>query len=281
MSDAMTLEIDPRNAGQLREWDGAHGLYWAKQADAYDAAYAHYQPALLAAAAVRPGERILDVGCGSGQVAIDLVRATPHSTALGVDLSSAQLEVGRARAVGLDVEFLQADAQVHDFGAASYDLVVSRTGTMFFSDQAMAFANLARCTKPGGRLTILVWRGVGENEWFREFFEAVRVGRDLSGPPPGTPGPFSQSDPAVVEPLLHGAGWTDIAFAPADEPIWFGADSDNATSFILGQLAWLLADLDEAKLREATDNLHAVMAAHESHVGVELSSAAWLITARR
>jgi len=131
MSKAMAFDVDPSNSRQLRDWDGEHGSYWAEYADFYDRGVACYHPALLAAANPGPGDRILDVGCGSGQVAIDLVRASPGSRAVGVDLSSAQLEVARQRGAGLAVKFAQADAQVHDFGAAAYDLIVSRTGTMF------------------------------------------------------------------------------------------------------------------------------------------------------
>ena len=79
----MTLEIDPRNAGVLREWDGEHGAYWAEHAATYNASIARYQPALLAAIGAEPGERILDVGCGSGELAIDVVRGAPGATALG------------------------------------------------------------------------------------------------------------------------------------------------------------------------------------------------------
>ena len=92
----MTLEIDPRNAGILRDWDGEHGAYWAEHSATYNASVARYQPALLAAIGAQSGERILDVGCGSGELAIDVVRGAPGATALGVDLSTAQLEVARA-----------------------------------------------------------------------------------------------------------------------------------------------------------------------------------------
>ena len=281
MDDAMTLEIDPRNAGQLRDWDGAHGAYWAKHAETYDASPARYQPTLLAAVAARPGERILDVGCGSGQLAIDLVRNTPGCTAVGVDLSSAQLDVGRARAGDLAVEFVQADAQVHDFGEASYDTVVSRTGTMFFSDPAMAFANLARATRPGGRLAIMVWRGLDVNEWLREFMGAVARVLPMDPPPPGAPGPLAQSDPDRVRGVLEGAGWHDVAFAQHDEPMYFGLDADTATAFIAGQMAWLFAKLDEDSRRQARANLHDVMAAHQGADGVQLGSGVWIITAGR
>ena len=281
MSEAITIDIDASNTRQLRDWDGEHGQYWAEYADFYDRALAAYHPVLLTAASVRPGDRVLDVGCGSGQVAIDLVRAAPGARALAVDLSAAQLDSARRRGSGLGVEFLQADAQVHDFGAASYDRVVSRTGTMFFGDAAAAFDNLATATQPDGRLAILVWRDLAENEWLREIVEALRFGRDLPMPPPGAPGPFAQSDPDLVEPMLAAAGWSDVAFEPVDRAVWLGPDAERGTSWQLGQSAWLLLGLDEAQRAEAAANLYALLAAHQTPDGVLLGSAAWLITANR
>lgn len=281
MGKAMTFDVDPSNTRQLGDWDGEHGSYWAEYADFYDRSVAGYHPALLSAAHVGPEDRILDVGCGSGQLAIDLVRTAPGARALGVDLSAAQLDVARRRGAGLAVEFAQADAQVHAFGTAAYDLVVSRTGTMFFGDAAAAFANLAAATRPGGRLAIVVWRGLAENEWLREIFEALRVGRDLPMPPPGAPGPFAQSEPATVERVLAAAGWSGVAFEPLDRSIWLGPDAGQGTSWQLGQAAWLLRGTDEAQRAAAAANLHALFAAHQTPDGVRLGSAAWLITARR
>jgi SAM-dependent methyltransferase len=281
MSEAITIDVDPSNTRQLSDWDGEHGQYWAEYAGFYDRALGGYHPALLAAADVRPGHRILDVGCGSGQVAIDLVRTVSDALAVGVDLSAAQLDIARRRAPGLAVEFLRADAQVHDFGTASFDRVVSRTGTMFFGDAGAAFGNLAMATQPDGRLAILVWRDLAENEWLREIVGALRVGRDLSMPPPGAPGPFAQSDPGMVELMLAAAGWSDVNFEPVDHPVWMGPDADRGTNWQLGQSAWLLLGLDEAQRAEAAANLHTLFSAHQTSDGVFLGSAAWLITARR
>jgi SAM-dependent methyltransferase len=276
-----TIEVAAGNAGQLRDWDGSHGEYWAAQAESYDAGVARYQPALLAAAALTAGERALDVGCGSGKVAIDLVAAAPDSAAIGVDLSSAQLEVARRRAGDLPVTFLHADAQVHPFEPESFDLVVSRTGSMFFADPAAAFANLARATRPGGRLVMLVWRSLADNEWLREFLGAIAQVRSLPAPPPDAPGPFALSDPDRVRPLLEENGWGQVDFAALDEPMWFGLDPDTATAFIVGQMEWALAPLTPEAQAQATANLHEVMARHAGDGGVWLDSGAWLVTARR
>jgi len=277
----MALEIDPRNAGVLREWDGEHGAYWAEHAATYNASVARYQSGLVAAIGAQPGERILDVGCGSGELAIDLVRGTAGTTALGVDLSTAQLEVARQQAGELPVTFAPADAQVHDFGAHSFDVIASRTGTMFFTDMAMAFANLAQATRPGGRLVMLVWRGIEDNEWLREFFGAIGRVLPMAPPPADAPGPFSLSDPDRVRDVLHAAGWADVAFAAADEPLWFGPDPDSATRFLVGQMKWLFDKLDDVGKRRAEANLHEVMAEHAREDGVLLGSGAWIVTARR
>lgn len=275
----MALEIDPRNAGALREWDGEHGAYWADHAATYNASLARYQQTLLAAIGAQPGERILDVGCGSGELSIDLVRGTPGTTAMGVDLSTAQLEVARQQAGELSVTFAQADAQVQDFEAESFDVIASRTGTMFFTDMAMAFANLAKAARPDGRLVMLVWRGIEDNEWLREFFDAI--GRVLPMAPPAAdaPGPFSLSDPDRVRDILRAAGWTDVNFSAMDELLCFGPDADSATTFIVGQMKWLFDKLDDVDKRRAEANLHEVMAAHAGEDGVLLGSGAWIITA--
>jgi len=279
--DGTALEIDPRNAGVLREWDGEHGSYWAEHAATYNASVARYQSGLLAAIAAQPGERILDVGCGSGGLAIDLVRGTPGTTALGVDLSTAQLEVARQGAGELPVKFSQADAQVHDFGAHSFDVIASRTGTMFFTDMAMAFANLAKATRPDGRLVMLVWRGIEDNEWLREFFGAIARVVPMAPPPANAPGPFSLSDPDRVRALLHAGGWAEVAFAAVDEHFFFAPDPDAATTFLAGQMKWLFDKLDDVGKRQAAANLHEVVAAHEGEDGVRLGSGAWIVTARR
>lgn len=279
--DDTTLTVDPGNAAQLRDWDGEHGAYWAARADHYDAGYARHMPRLLAVIAARAGERILDVGCGSGQLAVELVRGTPGTTAVGIDLSRAQLEVARRRAAGLPAAFLQADAQAHDLGEATYDAVVSRSGTMFFADPGRAFANLARATRPGGRLVMHVWRGIAENPWLAELLEAVGRVRPLPPPPADGPGPFALSDPDRVRALLEAAGWHDVSLEPLDQPIWFGRDADDATDFITGQLAFVLSRLDDSDRTAAVANLHDVMARNTSADGVTLAAGAWLVTALR
>lgn len=281
MPDATTPLLDPANLGQAQEWDGEHGAYWAREADAYDAALARYQPALLAAVAARPGERVLDVGCGSGRLTLDLARETPGVMATGVDLSAAQLAVARNRAGDLPVTFLQADAQVHPFGSGMFDVVTSRTGTMFFGDPGAAFANLCRATREGGRLVMLVWRDLADNPWLQELFGAIVRVRPMPTPPPRAPGPFALSDPQRVRSLLDSSGWVEVTLTTVDEEVCLGPDPDRATSFIVGQMARQLGTLGDGEREQAVANLRAVMASHARDGGVWLGSGAWLVAARR
>ena len=103
----------------------------------------------------------------------------------------------------------------------------------------------------------------------------------MPAPPAGATGPFALSDPDHVRSLLAGAGWGDVELEALDEQLWFGPDADHATDFLVGQMAWLLAMLDEDQKRQATANLHDVLARSAGADGVLLSSGAWLVTARR
>ena len=101
---------------------------------------------------------------------------------------------------GLDnVEFRHADAQIYPFESASFDVVISRMGSMFFGDPIAAFTNLHRALRPDGRLTLLTWQGLTENEWLTEFRAALAVGRDLPTPPPDAPSPFASPTPIACE----------------------------------------------------------------------------------
>ncbi len=276
------VDVHPANTAQLGAWDGAQGAYWAAQADRFDRAVARYDPAFLAAADLHPGDRVLDVGCGTGRTTRDAARIT--GSALGVDLSSAMLEVARQRAAdeGLTgVRFEQADAQVAAFPPAGFDVAISRTGAMFFADPVAALANVGRALVPGGRLVLLVWQALEANEWMTEILGALAAGRQLPVPPPDAPGPFSLADPGRIREVLTASGHRQVEVEGLAEPEWWGADVDDALTFVLGFAGWLLDGLDDAARGRALADLRRRLADHRTADGVEFGSAAWLVTARR
>jgi SAM-dependent methyltransferase len=274
------------NVDQAAAWDGDEGTGWAKDWERYDASVRAYREPMLAAASITDGERVLDVGCGNGQSSRDAARATPTGAVLGADLSAAMLEQARRQAEAErvhNVEFVQADAQVHPFPAGAFDLAISRFGSMFFVDKPAAFANIGRALRPGGRLLLVVWQPISENEQFTTMFGALSAGRDLPKPPPGAPSPFGLADPDLGRGWLTEAGFTDIEHWPVRGTFELGTDADDAYTFAceLSVVQGLLGDLDEKARTGALDALRDAIRAHETPDGVLFSSATWFITARR
>jgi len=284
VAEMTTRPVDPTNTEQARAWDGNEGAFWARNADGFEQSVARYDPHLLAAADIAPTTRVLDVGCGTGSTSRLIARVATAGTVLGVDLSARMIEVARERAArdGIgNVVFEQADAQIHPFAAEAVDVVVSRTGTMFFGDPAAAYANLARALVPGGRLAMLVWQPPSDNEWIVAIATALAARRDLPAPPLEAPGPFSMSDPDRVHRLLGRAGFAAPRCTAVSEPMVFGADVDSACAFILGNLGWMLEGLDDSARAQAIAELRRSLQQHRTDLGVAYGSAAWLVTADR
>ena len=276
-------DVGAGDEAQRDAWDGDTGAFWADHIDRFETVGAAHGTAFLDAAAVTAGETVLDVGCGAGRTTLDLAPAAAPGTVTGIDLSTRLLAIARARAAaaGVDtVEFLHADAQVHPFPAAATDVVVSRHGTMFFADPDAAFANLARALRPGGRMVLLVWRGIEHQEWLRTFRTVLAAGRELP-PWPDGPGMLSLADPDRVRALLEGAGFAEVELDGHRAPMVFGADPDDALGYVAGMNSGLLDDLEPAARDDALAALRADLVAHHDAHGVRYESATWIVRARR
>jgi SAM-dependent methyltransferase len=272
------------NQEQAAEWAGAHGDYWARHAAQFEACTAAHRRRLIRAMDVRPDSHVLDVGCGTGRVTLEVARIASAGSALGIDLSGQMIEVARtaAAAEGLDnAKFEQADAQIHQFRQARFDIVVANTAAMFFGDKHAAFGNLTRAMRPGGTLGLTTWQPPAANPWFVAFTTALAAGRQLPAPPPDGPHPFSMAEPGRVRPVLEGAGLVDVTFEPLEEPMYFGPDAHAAFEFMLGQFGWLLDGIGPAEQERAKEALLATLREHTTDEGVRYESRAWLITARR
>jgi len=275
------------NPEQAKVWNEDDGRHWVAHRDRYDQMMERISPHLFEAAAIAPGDHVLDIGCGSGQTTCMAARDARDGQALGIDLSAPLLEEARHRAEGENLgnaRFEQADAQVHPFAAASVDVVISRFGVMFFNDPVAAFTNIARATRPDGRLAFLCWRKPLDNEWITE------LGAVLASyvPLPGSfdndgPGPFSLTASSRITDLLHTVGYTQISVDPVDEPMRFGDNVNDVLDFVsqMGLVSSLLDKADEATRAKVLDAFRERLASHETVAGVFLRSAAWLVTARR
>ena len=279
--------METANPAQAEAWNGAEGEDWAANAPRYEASGRLHRPHLLAAAALADGDQVLDIGCGTGRSTIEAAKLVGRGSALGVDLSAPMLAYAREQAARegvTNVDFVQADAQIHRFGTASADVLLSETGCMFFGDPVAAFTNIGTALRPGGRVALFVWRELQRNEWIGAIRGAIALGRELPTPPPDAPGhPFSFADPDRVRSTLGAAGFDGVELAPLDEPVDLGADAEDAFAFFStnGMVQWLLEGVDEAGRAQAMDNLHAAFKAAETEEGVLLGSSAWVISATK
>jgi len=252
----------------------------------YDAELTRYNVRLREAAGVRPDDRVLDIGCGTGLTTREAARSATSGSALGVDLSPQMLD--RARVLSEEeaipnVSFELADAQVHPFPPREFTLALSRFGTMFFSDPVVAFTNIGSALQPGARLVQVVWQAYDRQEWTSAVRGAL-TGTDNPAAPSGlTHAAFSLADPNVATGILTTAGFTAVEVLEAHEPIYYGPDAAGARDALtgLGMVEDLVADLDATEKVRALERLMDMLDAHDTGDGVWFDSRAWLVTALR
>jgi len=242
------------------------------------------------ALAVRKGDSVVDAGCGFGDTAIQLARLVgPSGSVLAIDCCDGFLEYGRrdAEAAGLtNISFLEADVQTHAFKPI-HDFCFSRFGTQFFENPVAGLRNMRASLKPGGTMTMIVWRGVKENPWLGHAREIVL--RHL--PPPGEnaqtcgPGPFSMADTGVVIKQLEIAGYRDVKFEQVDAQVFVGRDADDAVAFQLaigpaGEVYREAGKLAQERHDEITAALKAELVKFQRPEGIMMDSSSWKVTAR-
>jgi hypothetical protein len=173
---------------------------------------------------------------------------------------------------------------VHRFPAASFEVGISRFGTMFFADPVAAFGNIRHALTDGGRLVLMVWQARDRNEWATAIREALAGDNAVPPPPTDGPHPFSLADPAVAEGVLTAAGFAGIRFTDVREPVYYGPDPAVAFDVVRGLRSSrdLLAGLDAGEAERALDRLRATLAAHQAgDGGVLFDARSWIVTALR
>jgi SAM-dependent methyltransferase len=269
------------NVEQAAAWNGYEGQHWAAHQDRYDAVNEEFNGPLLAAARIAPGERILDVGCGNGQLTrLAGAQAGDTGHATGVDLSGPMLQRATASTAASNVTYEQGDAQVHPFPEAAYDVMLSRFGIMFFSDPVAAFGNIHRAVRPGGRLAFLCMRGMADHELGAVLAAMAPHLPGAATDGPGHGGPTSFADPADVDRVLTAAGFRDVTAVATDASQVWGRDARDAAEFIVGwgPIRHMLAGRDPEPARDAAAG---ALRPFEDGDAVRLRGAAWLVQAVR
>jgi SAM-dependent methyltransferase len=225
----------------------------------------------LVALEPRPGESVLDIGCGGGETALDLAQAiAPDGRVVGVDLSAAVLAFARRAAKGCErVQFVQADAQVFPFEPASFDAAFSRFGVMFFADPTAAFINIRRSLRPNGRLAFVCWRALQEN--LLDILPLRAASAHLPPQPlpdPDAPGPIAFANPERVRGILQRAGFREIEINARGEQVGSGdLDTMLAVCSRVGALGKILRENPELRAA-ALPAVRSALAEHDGPDGV-------------
>jgi ubiquinone/menaquinone biosynthesis C-methylase UbiE len=276
-----------QNADQIAYWNGAGGLRWADRQPVQDILLQPIADILIERAKISTGERVLDVGCGSGSTTFAFARAVGlkgHVT--GVDISAPML--ARAREVtpaGAPVEFILADATIHPFAPDRFDLLASRFGVMFFADPALSFANMRKALRRSGRLAFACWREPRENPFFMTPLQAVyRHVPKMPQVGPEDPGPFSFASEARVNRILNAAGFTEIAMERCDlaldVAVGGGLDAAVKGALEIGPAARALAEQPREVVAAAAQSIREALTPHVRGQTVPLDAAIWIVTAR-
>jgi SAM-dependent methyltransferase len=207
---------------------------------------------MLESAGVGPGARVLDLAAGAGEQTLAILRRVgPSGYVLATDISESILayaEQTAAEAGYTNFEARVMDGEELDVEPASFDVVVSRVGLIYFPNQQRALTGIKRALVPGGRLSAMVYATAEQNRFFSIPVSIIRKRAGLAAPAPGQPGPFSLGSPGTIEAAYTRAGFRDpkietilapLKFANAGECVRFERDS-------FGALHQMLASLDAA-----------------------------------
>lgn len=272
------------NADQIAYWNGDVGRRWAAQQTRLDAMLSPLSEAALRAAAAKPGEHVLDIGCGCGDTSIKLAETvTATGRVLGADISAPMLALAKKRASAPNIAFSEADAASYRFEPHAFDLLFSRFGVMFFANPDEAFANMRQALKQTGRVAFVCWRDWRENEWVRVPIMAVRP----HVPPqpqlgPEDPGPFAFADPARIRRIMAAGGFDAITLKPFDAQVEIGNTLDDAVAYLqeFGPTSRALTDASPAQKQQAAAALREALTPHAKTTPIKLGAAVWLVTAR-
>ncbi len=250
----------------------------------------HHSAAILPSLKVGIGDRVVDVGCGFGDTAIQFAeRVGQTGSVLGVDCCDGFLKVARADAAeaGVDnVTFIEADVQSYPFEPV-HDFCFSRFGAQFFENPVAGLRSMRSSLKPGGLMTMIVWRTIDDNPWLGLPKQVVLEFL----PPPGDdaatcgPGPFSMASQDLVTRQLEIAGFTGIEFERVDAPLMMGKTPDDAVAFqiALGPAGETYREAgEEAERRhdEIEAALKLELAKYQTQEGIVMDSSSWKISAR-
>ena len=263
-------------------WNGSAGRAWVDTQELLDRVLQPFEDALVEAVAAASPAHVLDVGCGTGATTLAFARQ-PGVRSTGVDISGPMIALARDRAERekAPAEFVEADAQIYAFEPASFDMIVSRFGVMFFDDPVQAFANLKRAARPGARLRFFAWRSAAENPFMTAAERAAApLLPDMPARQPDALGQFAFADRERVQRMLEESGWSAVDIRPVDFECAF-PERDLARYFTrLGPLGLVLGEADERTRARIVDAVRPAFDPYVHGAEVRFTAACWMVSAQ-
>lgn len=269
------------NTSQEEAWNGWEGRAWATHAARFDAMLGGFNEALLAAASIGPADRVVDLGCGTGQTTRSAASRAIRGRALGIDLSAPMLDYGRVAAEHEELDniaFEKGDIQVYPFPQQGFDVAISRGGVMFCEDLTAAFTNIRGALRPGGRLAMITATHKPDGEESRA---TAALAPHMTSPSPAAVGMMSLSEPEQIHDILDAAGFSDGTVTSCGAEMHLGSDAADAADFYLSlpPVAHNLRTTEPEQQARLHAELRTSFLAHETQRGVLVRSTVLLTTA--
>jgi len=279
------VEAAQRTHEQAKLWNGSAGCAWVEAQALLDRILQPFEEILVEAVCASGARSVLDVGCGTGSTARAVARSLgAKSCPVGVDISEQMIATARmlAEQERVPAKFICADAQTHSFAPASFDMIMSRFGVMFFADPVRAFANLRNAASKEATLCFVAWRNPAENRFMTT---AKRAAASLLPNLPArradAPGQFGFADARRVQSILAASGWTYIDIQPIDVTCTLPESELSRYAARLGPVGLALREVDP---RTRDQVVAVVREAFEPYVHgdeVRFTACCWRVDARR
>lgn len=277
----VTEQIDNQ---QTKLWNGAAGRAWVQTQDLLNQIFRPFEDLLVDAVRARSASRVLDVGCGPGSTTLAVARLLgAQGCCVGIDISDPMIAAARRRAEQerTPATFIRASAETHTFEPASFDMIVSRFGVMFFDDAVRAFVNLRSAVTHDGHIQFIAWRTAEENPFMTTAERAAApLLPNLPTRRPDASGQFAFADPRRVRTILEESGWTDIDIRPLDVACSLREEDLNEYLIRLGPVGLALQEVDERTRAQVIKTVRPAFDAYVQGPNVCFTAACWSVSAR-